>query len=133
MEIIMGALKKILYVEDEPDIQILVKIALHELGGIELLVCSSGYEAIKNAAEFSPDLFLLDVMMPEMDGPDTLKALKNIPELNGVPVIFITAKVQENEIEYLKKIGALDVICKPFNPVTLADDIQEIYKDNLTK
>ncbi|NOX09981.1 MAG: response regulator [Gammaproteobacteria bacterium] len=124
----MTDLKRILYVEDEPDIQELVKIALCELGGFELLVCSSGTDAIARVVNFSPDLFLLDVMMPGMNGPDTLKALKAIPELDTIPAIFMTAKVQTDEINELKKMGAMGVIAKPFNPVTLADDIKEIYR-----
>lgn len=116
-----------MHVEDEPDIQTIVKIALEEMGGFDLHICSSGKEALAEAVDFLPDLFLLDVMMPEMNGPDTLKALKKIPSLKNIPFMFMTAKVQEEEIEELKNLGALDVISKPFNPVTLADDIRTIW------
>jgi len=77
---------------------------------------------------FAPDLLLLDVMMPGMDGPSTLKALRELSLLNGVPVVFITAKVQPSEIEHLKSLGADAVIAKPFNPMTLADQVQSIWK-----
>lgn len=123
----MTSLKRILYVEDEPDIQELVKIALCELDDFELLVCNSGFDAIKKVVSFSPDLFLLDVMMPGINGPDTLKALKTIPGLATIPTIFMTAKVQIDEIDELKRMGALDVIAKPFNPITLANEIKKIY------
>jgi len=84
----MSELKRILYVEDEPDIQAVAKIALETVGGFELKVFSSGEEALANAVSYAPDLLLLDVMMPGMDGPTTLKALKELPELANTPAIY---------------------------------------------
>ena len=124
----MSELKRILYVEDEPDIQAVAKISLESVGGFELKVCSSGQEALEVAVSFAPDLLLLDVMMPDMDGPATLNALKGLPELIKTPVVFMTAKVQPSEVEELKKLGALDVIAKPFDPMTLAEDIMLIWQ-----
>ncbi len=124
----MSELKRILYVEDEPDIQAVAKISLESVGGFELKVCSSGQEALEVAVSFAPDLLLLDVMMPDMDGPATLNALKGLPELIKTPVVFMTAKVQPSEVEGLKKLGALDVIAKPFDPMTLAEDIMLIWQ-----
>ena len=72
----MAELKKILYVEDEPDIQMIARVALENVGGFELLVCSSGAEAVEKAAAFQPDLFLLDVMMPDLDGFDVLERIR---------------------------------------------------------
>jgi len=121
-------LKRILYVEDEPDIQAVAKIALEAVGGFELKVCSSGQEALEVAAAFGPDLLLLDVMMPGMDGPTSLRALRKIPELTGTPAIFMTAKVQPDEIIAIKTAGVLDVITKPFDPMGLADQIKAVWR-----
>jgi len=123
----MSPLKRILYVEDEPDIQAVAQIALEAVGGFELQVCSSGEEALASAVAFAPDLLLLDVMMPGMDGPTTLKALWELPEISAVPAMFMTAKVQPNEVAEFKTLGALDVIAKPFDPMTLSDQIKTAW------
>ena len=125
-------LTKILYVEDEADIQEVAKIALETVGGFTLKVCSSGEEALSQAEAFEPQLFLLDVMMPGMDGPETLAELRKIPSLADVPVIFMTAKVQSNEVDGFKKIGALDVIAKPFDPMSLAEKIRTCWSESST-
>lgn len=124
----MSKLTRILYVEDEPDIQAVAKLALEAVGGFDLMVCSSGEEAIECAVSYNPDLFLLDVMMPGINGPDTYRALQKIPELSKVPAIFMTAKVQPTEIREYNALGALDVIAKPFDPMTLSDQIREIWQ-----
>ena len=123
----MAELKKILYVEDEPDIQMIARVALENVGGFELLVCSSGAEAVEKAVAFSPDMFLLDVMMPGMDGPTTLAELRKIPQLAKTPVMFMTAKVQPQEVEFLKSLNVADVIAKPFDPMGLANNIRESW------
>ncbi|MBC8339656.1 MAG: response regulator [Rhodospirillales bacterium] len=120
-------LKKVLYVEDEADIQTVAKLALESVGGFEVMVCSSGAEALEKAPVFNPDIFLLDVMMPGMDGPDTLVALLKIEELSNTPAIFLTAKAMPAEVERYKSLGALDVIPKPFDPMTLADQVKDIW------
>lgn len=123
----MADLKKILYVEDEPDIQMIARVALENVGGFELCVCSSGTEALEKAASFAPDLLLLDVMMPGMDGPTTLAELRKIPALSKTPVMFMTAKVQPQEIEFLKSLNVADVIAKPFDPMALASNIRDSW------
>lgn len=123
----MAELKKILYVEDEPDIQMIARVALENVGGFELLVCSSGTEALEKAASFNPDLLLLDVMMPGMDGPTTLQELRKIPSLAKTPVMFMTAKVQPQEVEFLKSLNVTDVIAKPFDPMGLANNIRDSW------
>lgn len=120
-------LSRILYVEDEPDIQAVAKLALEAVGGFTLEVCSSGKEALAKAEAFAPQLMLLDVMMPEMDGPTAMKRLHEIPALADVPVVFMTAKVQPQEVKEYKAMGAIEVIAKPFDPMTLASDINDIW------
>lgn len=124
----MPTLQRILYVEDEADIQAVAKLALEMVGGFTVKICSSGDEAVKEAVAFAPDMILLDVMMPGMDGPTTLAALRTLPSLTNVPVAFMTAKVQPQEVAHYKSLGALDVIAKPFDPMTLADKVRAIYK-----
>lgn len=126
----MPELTRILYVEDEPDIQAVAQIALESVGGFELSVCSSGEEALKAVSAFSPQLLLLDVMMPGMDGPTTLAEIRKMPEFNKTPAIFMTAKVQPQEVEQLLSLGAIEVIAKPFDPMSLADSIRKSWNDN---
>lgn len=124
----MNELKRILYVEDEPDIQAVAKLALEMVGGFTLEVCGSGREALEKAPGFAPQLILLDVMMPGMDGPETLKALRGVADFAATPVIFMTAKVQSSEVAHYKELGAIDVIPKPFDPMTLSATIESIWK-----
>lgn len=123
----MSSLQRILYVEDEPDIQTVAKMALEMVGGFEVKVCSSGEEALLEAEAYAPELVLLDVMMPGMDGPTTLKGLREMAALKDVPVVFMTAKIQPAEVEEYKALGALGVIPKPFDPMTLAREVKEIW------
>lgn len=120
-------LRRILLVEDEPDIQLVARLALENVGGFEVEVCASGREAVERAPSLEPDLILLDVLMPELDGPATLRELRKIPALAATPVIFLTAKVQAHEVENYRQIGALDVIPKPFDPMSLADAVKSIW------
>ena len=124
----MSTLQRILYVEDEPDIQAVAKLALEMVGGFAVKVCSSGEEALREAEAFAPDMILLDVMMPGMDGPSTLKALRALPSLADVPVAFMTAKVQPAEVAHYRTLGARDVIAKPFDPMTLASQVRAIWE-----
>ena len=120
-------LDKILYVEDDPDIQAIAVMVLDAISGFNLEPCSSGTEALRKAVAFNPDLILLDVMMPGMDGPETLHALRKLPELANTPVVFMTAKVQPQEVQGYLELGAVGVIAKPFDPMTLADQLREIW------
>ncbi|MBZ0335136.1 response regulator [Marinobacter sp. AL4B] len=122
-------LNKVLYVEDDADIRAIAELALQDVGGFSARLCSSGAEAVEAAPDFQPDLILLDVMMPEMDGPETLKALRKIEATQTTPVIFMTARIQRTEIDEYLSLGALGVIPKPFDPMTLADEIRRIYQE----
>ena len=122
-----NVLDKILYVEDDPDIQAIAVMVLESISGFTLIACSSGNDAVTKAAAFNPDLVLLDVMMPGMDGPETLQALRKLPELAKTPVVFMTAKVQPQEVQGYLELGAVAVIAKPFDPMTLADQLRDIW------
>lgn len=117
---------KILYVEDEPDIRTIARISLETFGGLHVRMCSSGKEALAVVGEFAPDCILLDVMMPDMDGPTVLKTLRQMPACAHIPVIFMTAKVQPSEVAQYKEIGALGVIPKPFDPMKLAQTVLQM-------
>jgi two-component system OmpR family response regulator len=120
-------MSKILHIEDEPDIQVVARIALEDVGGFTVATASSGREGLALAESFAPDLILLDVMMPGMDGPATLGALRERPATASIPIIFMTAKVQSHEIDRYKALGALGVINKPFDPMTLAEEVIAIW------
>jgi CheY-like chemotaxis protein len=117
---------RILHVEDDLDTREITSIALKWAGPVTLMQCESGKEAIEKAVEFRPDVVLLDVMMPTMDGPELLSRLKQIPELRDVPVIFITVRAQKSEIAELMSLGALAVIIKPFESLELLDTIEAV-------
>ena len=120
-------LKRIMYVEDELDIIVIAKIALEDMGHYQLQCCNSGKEALQVASSFKPQLFIIDVMMPEMDGLTTMHELRKLSEFKKTPVIFMTAKVQASEIQEYISQGAVDVISKPFDPLMLANHIQKIW------
>ncbi len=120
---------KLLYVDDEEDIREIAEFSLED-EGFELLLCASGQEALDRITEFKPDLILLDVMMPGLDGPSTLKQLRQLPSFEHTPVIFFTAKVQPKEIEHFKSLGAVDVIAKPFDSMQLPHQIRSIWEQH---
>ncbi len=120
-------LKTILIAEDDPDIQEIAVMTLEDIGEYTVEACDTGRQAVDKALLMAPDLILLDVMMPEMDGPTALDTLRADPRTRDIPVIFLTAKSQPHEIaEYLEK-GAIAVIRKPFDPVELCQQIETIW------
>jgi len=122
----MPKLERILLVEDDLDIQMVASMALEDLGGFLVEVCNSGLEALEKAPLFNPQLILLDVMMPDLDGLGTLVALGKL-SIPRPPVVFMTARAQPNEVEQYRQSGAIDVIVKPFDPMQLADTVLEIW------
>ncbi|HEV2610352.1 MAG TPA: response regulator [Noviherbaspirillum sp.] len=123
------ALSSILYVEDDPDIRTVAQMALEVVGGFSVTACASGAEALAAVdGELVPDLFLLDVMMPGLDGPATLSALRRMPSVAQVPAIFMTAKVQESEIALYKWLGAIGVVAKPFDPMHLPQQLRQLWE-----
>ena len=114
---------KLLHVDDNDDILEIAKMAFEISDDIEVIQCISGHDALRVANEFIPDLFLLDVMMPGMSGPQTLEKLREIPSLENVPVIFMTARVSTIDQDFFG-LGVIDVISKPFDPLTLSAQIK---------
>lgn len=119
-------LKRVLVIDDEPDILAVVAITLRARGGIEVETCTSGKDALDAARGFAPDLILLDVMMPGMDGPNTLEALRADTATAAIPVVFMTAKTLPQETERYRGLGAAAVLPKPFDQSTLVGDLQAI-------
>lgn len=121
-------LERILLVEDEVDIQMVARLALEDIGGFTVEVCESGAVALERGPEFEPQLILLDFMMPGMDGRKTMEAFRDVRGLEDVPVVFLTARAQLNEVQEYRRLGAIEVIVKPFDPMTLADRVKEIWQ-----
>ncbi|MBM3505259.1 MAG: response regulator [Alphaproteobacteria bacterium] len=120
-------LQRVLYVEDEPDIREVARFALEYSGRFQVRICASGDEALKVVPQFQPDLILMDVMMPGMDGLTTMDELRKNPTTAAIPIVFMTAKVQAAEVSRYLERGAISVIPKPFDPRTLGDLVQEIW------
>lgn len=120
-------LSRILYVEDDADVRKLATFALKMVGKFTVEACASGEEALEKAAGFAPQLLLLDVMMPGMDGPTTLERLRQMEGTAATPAVFMTAKVQPHEVTHYRALGSLDVIAKPFDPMTLSATVRGIW------
>ncbi|MCA3247516.1 MAG: response regulator [Tagaea sp.] len=120
-------LSRILLVEDDPDIREIAEMALGAVGGFETLACASGGEALRRLGAFAPQLAVVDVMMPGMDGPGLLAALRARPDTAALPVVFMTAKVQPEEMARWRGLGAIEVVAKPFDPMKLADRLREVW------
>jgi two-component system, OmpR family, response regulator len=115
---------KVLIVDDEPDIRRIARLGLSKVGGMEVVEASNGAEGLVRAKADMPDVVLLDVMMPHVDGPTTLARLREDPATAGIPVVFLTAKAIAAELDRLKALGAAGVLTKPFDPMTLARDLR---------
>ena len=116
---------RVLYVDDEADIREVAAMSLELDPEFEVRICGSGSEALAVAAEWEPNLILLDVMMPGMDGPTTFGHLRENPVTSSIPVVFITARTQAQEVEGFKALGAQGVIAKPFDPMSLAPTVRQ--------
>ncbi|QUJ76712.1 response regulator [Sulfitobacter albidus] len=115
---------KLLHVEDDADIREIAKLSLEMSGEFEVTQCESGPDALKLVETVTPDIILLDMMMPGMTGKETLAHMRGMPHLKDTPAIFMTARAQESELDELRAIGAAEVISKPFDPMALADQIK---------
>jgi CheY-like chemotaxis protein len=115
---------RVLHVDDEPDIREVVEFSLGLDPDLVTRSCASGEEALAVAETWSPDIVLLDVMMPVMDGAATLARLRENPRTDRIPVVFMTARAQSREIDQLRSLGAIGVISKPFDPMKLAASVR---------
>ncbi|HZU85633.1 MAG TPA: response regulator [Polyangiaceae bacterium] len=122
----MVPVRTLLVVDDDPDIRRIAALSLERIGGFRVTLAASGEEAIDHATRDPPDLVLLDVSMPGTDGTATLAALRAHAPTAGVPVVFFTALVSEDEIARLRSLGALGVVHKPFDVVTLPVRIRDM-------
>lgn len=122
-------IRKVMLVDDEPDVRLVVRLSLERIGRWQVCVASSGLDALRAVEAERPDVILLDVMMPEMDGPATLAQLRENPHAAGIPVIFLTAKSQPHDITRFKELGARGVINKPFDPLQLPAQIQRLLSE----
>ena len=118
--------KIIFYIDDDEDIRTIVEFAFDDQHDLELVMCESGQDALEKIQTQRPDLILLDVMMPLMDGPTTLKHIRALPGMGNVPVAFVTAKVQPSEITHFMAMGAVSVIVKPFDAMSLPDQVRAL-------
>src|SRR6185369_11143312 len=107
-------LQKVMLVEDNADIRTIARVALEKIGGLSVLACESGAEGLAAVEAFQPQLILLDVMMPGLDGPAVLKQLRDQPATAQIPIVFLTAKMSPQDSQMLRGLGALDIIGKPF-------------------
>ncbi|WP_159999291.1 response regulator [Roseomonas sp. 18066] len=121
------ALQRIAYVEDEPDIQEVAIIALESIGGYEVHAFDHAPPFLEQVEAMRPQLILLDVMLPGMTGPEILTELRARPETKDIPVIFMTAKVQSTDHQRYLDLGAIRVIGKPFDPMSLSSEIEEAW------
>lgn len=114
---------KVLIIDDEDDIRRIARLSLTRIGKMEVVEASGGEEGVRIAEEQQPDAILLDVMMPSVDGPATLVALRANPRTASIPVLFLTARALTSELHHLKELGADGVLTKPFDPVGLPAQI----------
>lgn len=121
------SLNRVMHVEDDESIRAVVEIALIDVAGFNLLSCDSGQNALAQVEAFAPQLILLDVMMPQMDGLQTLAALRQLPGFAKTPVVFMTAKIQQAEKQRYIDAGAIAIIEKPFEPMELGDTLSNLY------
>ena len=120
-------LTKILCIDDDPDILAIIEFSLTEVGNFEVLACNSGADALLRAEAFKPDLFLIDVMMPKMSGPETLTALHSLPVFESTPAVFLTANAQFSAYSEPHPPKMLGVLTKPFDPMQLSEKIHKLW------
>ena len=116
-------MRRVLIIDDEDDIREVAALSLESVAGWEIATANSGAAGIERAKEFKPDAILMDVMMPGMDGPTTFRAMQQIPEVAQIPVLLLTAKVQGVDQRRFADLGVVAVLFKPFDPMTLAQQI----------
>jgi CheY-like chemotaxis protein len=126
-------IRSVLYVDDDPDICHVVRASLSVIATMDVHVANSGSAAVPMALQVRPDLVLMDVMMPGLDGPATLKLMRQNAAIAGIPVIFLTAKVLASEIADFLRLGAIGVIGKPFDPLSLGEEVLGLWNKARTE
>ncbi len=124
---------KILLAEDDPSIQSIGQMALARVGKHDVVLAKDGTEVLELVEKSKPDLILLDVMMPKLNGFETCSRLKSNPATKDIPILFLTAKAQTHEIQHGMNLGAIGYILKPFDPMTLHKQIEEILANQKPK
>ena len=119
---------KVLIIDDDADVRSIARLSLSRVGGMDVIEAASGVEGVPKAQDEKPDVILLDMMMPTMDGLETLAALRSQPATAMTPVIFLTAKAVGDEVERMTALGAAGVLIKPFDPRTLSEDVRALVK-----
>lgn len=117
---------KVLIIDDEDDIREVAALSLESVAGWDVVTASSGAQGLARAIEHQPDAILLDVMMPGMDGPTTFRELRGNPATAKIPVLLLTAKVQSSDQRRFADLGVEAVLFKPFDPLTLSDQIADV-------
>lgn len=116
-----------MYVDDDPDILKIARLSLEKKGNYKVLSCESGIEALHEVEGFQPDLIILDVVMPDMDGIKTLRELQKNPETKKIPVFFMTSRLHPDELDFYERLGIAGILEKPFHPLTLSDQVKMLW------
>lgn len=122
----MKKLQRILCADDEPDMRMLIRLCLENVGNYDVLICNSGKELLENVERWKPDLIILDAVMPLISGPDTFRQLRLIEGAKDIPVIFMTGRALDAESEFMS-MGAIGFITKPFDPLNLGAQIEALW------
>lgn len=124
----MRPLQRILHIEDVPSIQVVTRIALEKLGGFRILSCASGAEALAQVRQFDPDMILLDLELPQMDGLELLQQLAQLIDLQRIPVVLLTGRKEPVQLADLRHLGVRQLLLKPFDPLLLATQLNAIWE-----
>lgn len=124
----MRTLRRILHVDDVPSIQLVTRIALQKLGGYEILSCDSGEQALEKVGQFDPDMILLDLELPHMDGIELLHQLAGVIDLHNTPVVLLTGQNDPVDLSELRDLGVRRLLSKPFDPLMLAAQLKETWE-----
>ena len=123
-------LERILVVDDDSAILTLAEMALSQLGGFQVKTTTSGEDAIACLGDFNPDMILLDANMPGLDGPETLEKIRQHPQYSSLPIAFVTGETRQTEVDQLMALGAIGVINKPYDPMTLSEQVRQLGSAN---
>lgn len=124
----MDALRHVLYVDDEPDMRMLVQLTLENIGNMKVSLCENAIDVLETAIDQHPQLIILDALMPGIDGPELLALIRKDTRLSDIPVIFLTARTAQADIDALVGAGAIGVINKPFDLTSLPQQVRSLWE-----